>query len=246
MKQILITIAAVVLVGCRAQATDVAEFFFSDYSIDADMFGTYTSLGMIIIMSALASLTPIVMYNFTIRKWDVAAQNKFGVIYYTITLVIPVLLVVGFEFGVLVDFLGGLYLVIVLIMIPFTILGIGIIAAPIVSVLVVLACHRRQDRCRIYKAAKTGNIEVVELLISKGADVNAKGDGGLTPLSRAAKNGEKETAELLIAKGADVNAKTKRGDTPLDVAILLNQPEIADIIRKHGGKTKRELEAEGK
>ena len=76
--------------------------------------------------------------------------------------------------------------------------------------------------------------------------MNAKGDGGLTPLSRAAKNGEKETAELLIAKGADVNAKTKRGDTPLDVAILLNQPEIADIIRKHGGKTKRELEAEGK
>ena len=99
MKHLLLTtIAAVVLVGCRAQATDVAKFFFSGYSIDADMFGFYTAMGMIIIMSALASLTPIVMYNFTIRKWDVAAQNKFGVIYYTITLVIPVLLVVGFEF----------------------------------------------------------------------------------------------------------------------------------------------------
>ena len=82
------------------------------------------------------------MYNFTIRKRDVAAQNKFGVIYYTITLVIPVLLAVGFESS------GGeneLYLFIVLIMIPFTLLGIGIIATPIISVLVVLVCHRRQD-----------------------------------------------------------------------------------------------------
>ena len=63
-------------------------------------------------------------------------------IYYTITLVIPVLLVVGFEFIVPIR---ELYLFIVLIMIPFTTLGIGIIAAPIISVLVVLACHRRQD-----------------------------------------------------------------------------------------------------
>ena len=128
--------------GCREQATDVGKFFFSDYSSDADMFGYYTTMGMLIIMSALASLTPIVMYYFTIRKWDVAAQNKFGVIYYTITLVIPVLLVVGFEFVVPIR---ELYLFIVLIMIPFTLLGIGIIAAPIISVLVVLVCHRRQD-----------------------------------------------------------------------------------------------------
>ena len=147
MKHLLLTtIAAVLMVGCRAQATDVAKFFFSDYSSDADMFGSYTTMGMIIIMSALASLTPIVMYNFTIRKWDVAAQNKFGVIYYTITLVIPVLLVVGFEFIVPIR---ELYFFIVLIMIPFTLLGIGIIAAPIISVLVVLVCHRRQDGCRI-------------------------------------------------------------------------------------------------
>ena len=60
MKHLLLTtIAAVVLVGCRAQATDVAEFFFSGYSSDADMFGSYTTMGMIIIMSALASLTPL-------------------------------------------------------------------------------------------------------------------------------------------------------------------------------------------
>ena len=52
-----------------------------------------------------------------------------------------------------------------------------------------------------------GHKEVVELLIAKGADVNAKNDGGYTPLHQAAINGHKEIAELLIEKGANVNAK---------------------------------------
>jgi hypothetical protein len=36
MKLLITTIAVVLLVGCRAQATDVAKFFFSGYSIDQD------------------------------------------------------------------------------------------------------------------------------------------------------------------------------------------------------------------
>ncbi len=54
--------------------------------------------------------------------------------------------------------------------------------------------------------------------------------------------GHKEIVELLIAKGADVNAKIEDGGTPLDYA----DGEIADLLRKHGGKTKKELEAAGK
>jgi ankyrin repeat protein len=58
--------------------------------------------------------------------------------------------------------------------------------------------------------------------------------------------GHRETAELLIDKGADVNAKSKVGVTPLDLAEAHNQTETADLLRKHGGKTGEELEAEGK
>jgi hypothetical protein len=78
-----------------------------------------------------------------------------------------------------------------------------------------------------------GHKEVAELLIAKGADVNAKDEGEWTPLHSAAYWGEKEIAELLIAKGADVNAKNDVGITPLDWAIHLNHSEIADLIRKH-------------
>ena len=62
--------------------------------------------------------------------------------------------------------------------------------------------------------------EVVELLIAKGADVNAK-----------------------VASGP------KQGLTPLDIANHPDNPnasvEIADLLRKHCGKTGEELKAAG-
>ena len=51
---------------------------------------------------------------------------------------------------------------------------------------------------------------------------------------------------MLITKGADVNAKDIDDKSPLDFAIEDNHLEIADLLRKNGGKTKQELEAEGK
>jgi ankyrin repeat protein len=90
--------------------------------------------------------------------------------------------------------------------------------------------------------AYEGQKEIAELLIAEGADVNAKAGGAfITPLHEAALGGHKGIAELLIAKGADVNAKNNDGVTPLNWAL----GEIADLLRKHGGKTKKELEAAG-
>ena len=102
----------------------------------------------------------------------------------------------------------------------------------------------------LHNAAWGGHKEIAELLIAKGADMNAKDDEGMTPLHPAAAAGHREIAELLIAKGVDVNAKvasgSKQGLTALDAANETDQTEIADLLRKHGGKTGEELEAEGK
>ena len=55
----------------------------------------------------------------------------------------------------------------------------------------------------LHNAAGYSTKEMVELLISNGANVNAKNEDGWTPLHDAA---TKEVAELLIDKGADMEA----------------------------------------
>jgi PBP1b-binding outer membrane lipoprotein LpoB len=91
-------------------------------------------------------------------------------------------------------------------------------------------------------AAAEGNIEAVKQHIAAGTDVGAK-TLGETPLHWVS---TKEVAELLIDNGADVNMKNSVGLTPLDWAVVEDSTEIAELLRKHGGKTKKELEAAGK
>jgi ankyrin repeat protein len=76
--------------------------------------------------------------------------------------------------------------------------------------------------------------------------VNAKWNGGLTYLHQAAVKRRNGIVELLIGKGLDVNAKDEDGDTPLDWANGNGNRRTADLLRKHGGKTGKELKAEEK
>jgi hypothetical protein len=69
-------------------------------------------------------------------------------------------------------------------------------------------------------AALFGQTEIIELLIQKGADVNAKNRNGTTPLHGAVFLGQTEAVELLIQKGADANARTNEGATPLDISVM--------------------------
>jgi ankyrin repeat protein len=62
----------------------------------------------------------------------------------------------------------------------------------------------------------------------------------------AARTGRIEAVKQHLIAGTDVNAKNNIGASPLDLATLFNQSEIADLLRKHGGKTAKELKAEGK
>ena len=61
----------------------------------------------------------------------------------------------------------------------------------------------------------------------------------------AAKAGHIEAVKKHLIDGVDVNVKNS-GKTSLDWAIINDETEIADLLRKHGGKTKKELKAEGK
>ena len=59
----------------------------------------------------------------------------------------------------------------------------------------------------LHNAALGNAREAADLLIARGADVNAKRKYGWTPLHHATWKNAREATGLLIARGADVNAK---------------------------------------
>jgi ankyrin repeat protein len=81
-----------------------------------------------------------------------------------------------------------------------------------------LAETAKGNSSSLHQAAADGDIEQVKLLISKGADVNAKDGEEKTPLHHAAKAGKMEIVQMLVEAGSDVNAKDRRGRTPLRLA----------------------------
>jgi hypothetical protein len=61
----------------------------------------------------------------------------------------------------------------------------------------------------LHRAAYHGHKEIVELLIAKGADVNAKDDDGKTPLNWAIDFKKTETADLLRKHGGKTGEELK-------------------------------------
>lgn len=59
-------------------------------------------------------------------------------------------------------------------------------------------------------AYELGKIEIVQLLLDEGADVNVQGRYGDTALMIASYKGHKEIVQLLLEKGADKRIKNDR------------------------------------
>ncbi len=68
----------------------------------------------------------------------------------------------------------------------------------------------------IHAAAETNNRAALDLLLTWGADVNASGQMGKTPLMAAAGKGNTEMMEYLLGKGADPKLTDRSGKTAQD------------------------------
>lgn len=83
-------------------------------------------------------------------------------------------------------------------------------------------------------------MEVAELLLQKGANINAPASKiGDTALQIAAQNNRIEMVELLLAKGVDVNAPPASGFNWLTAiwrATNTGNWEIVDMLRLAGAK----------
>ncbi|QRY18877.1 ORF-7 [Teiidae poxvirus 1] len=79
------------------------------------------------------------------------------------------------------------------------------------------------------EAVKTGNEDMVELLLFWGASVHIRGERNETPLHTAVRHGHDYIVELLLDKGANPNACNDEHWTPLHVA-MIEQPHNLNTI----------------
>ncbi|MDK1020880.1 MAG: ankyrin repeat domain-containing protein [Candidatus Hydrogenedentes bacterium] len=82
----------------------------------------------------------------------------------------------------------------------------------------------------LHMAASGGNPKMVELLISKGAQVNALTTDDKTPLHYAAGKGHLEIARTLVGNDADVTLVCN-GKTALDLAKDHGRDEVIDFLQ---------------
>lgn len=81
-------------------------------------------------------------------------------------------------------------------------------------------------------ASPACSADVVQLLIDKGADVDARTRDGATPMHECAARGSVAAMRALMAAGADVVAADLNGETPLMVAAANGRAEMLEAMLK--------------
>ena len=90
-------------------------------------------------------------------------------------------------------------------------------------------------------AAYNGHTAIVEYLLKRGADINAKTENGLTALFFAARFGHIEIIKVLLKNEADPTVVSENMETAVDWALKSENTDIADLLRAAGGRSGKSL-----
>lgn len=93
----------------------------------------------------------------------------------------------------------------------------------------------------IHIAAQHGFLNIIDLLLNKGVDINKPTVNGESPLMLGIRSHYKPVVKFVIEKGADINAKDTSGKTPLDYARKFKNNRIIDYLIEKGAKSADEL-----
>ncbi|ALC39758.1 cact [Drosophila busckii] len=95
------------------------------------------------------------------------------------------------------------------------------------------------ERC-VHLAAEAGHIDILRILVSHGADINAReGKSGRTPLHIAIEYCNEDLANFLLDECEKLNLETATyaGLTAYQVASILNKSHMQNILEKRGAET---------
>jgi ankyrin repeat protein len=74
------------------------------------------------------------------------------------------------------------------------------------------------------------DVEIVRMLLDKGANANARSQSGSTPLHTVAFTGDRESLDLLVEHGADPGIKNNEGKTAAEIARERGNQQILDLL----------------
>lgn len=85
------------------------------------------------------------------------------------------------------------------------------------------------------EAVKANNVEIVEYLISNGADINYKSQNGDTLVHLAAMNNSYDVLKTLMQLGIPVDKPNNNGETPLWLSAKQGHLALMKLLHKNGG-----------
>lgn len=91
------------------------------------------------------------------------------------------------------------------------------------------------EKTELEVAVCMGDIKRVAELLDGGADIEARGSLGRSPLFLAASHNHPSIVTLLLSRGAKADAEDVEGRTPLQVAVLLWLAKVVEALVVPGG-----------
>lgn len=88
----------------------------------------------------------------------------------------------------------------------------------------------------LHIASENGHKDIVNLIISRGGNLNEKDYDHKTPLMYASENNHNGIFALLVQKGANIHERDHDGSTFLHRAVLHNNPEACKVLLNNGLK----------
>ncbi len=117
----------------------------------------------------------------------------------------------------------------------FLLTSCGVVAADNLQKLKAGEFYSTQPQLSLIEAAAKGNTRKIDELLQDGADINARGKDGMSPLLWSMLKKNKTGFRHLLEHGANPNLTVISGDSVMSIAAIADDAEWLRLALKHGG-----------